>query len=210
MRSRMSSTFAAAALLGAAACSDAPTPTQSAAPGPQLLLLGASDTLVVRFTYDPAVGGTYKIGDHKLVMPAYSVCDPAVSTYGPTEWDRPCTPLAAPLGITAKTWLNGDGHPQIDFSPSLRFVPTDNSNKWVQLFFTDRDASDAARAAQLHVLWAAAPGLPGIDETLLDPTLKLSVNSGSGMIWRRIKHFTGYLVVSRTEPTDGATADVLQ
>ncbi len=204
MRYRMHSTLAAAALLGVtAACSDAPTPTQSAQFGPQLLLLGAGDTLVSRFTYNPAVGGTYHLGDHKLSMPAGSVCDPAISTYGPTEWDQPCVALTSPLQITAKSWLNADGHPQIDFSPSLRFVPSDNSNQWVKLFFTDRYASDASRASQLHILWAAAPGLPGIDETLLDPSLKVSVNSGSGMVWRRIKHFSGFFVAAgRTESAE--------
>ena len=63
MRYRMYSPLAVAALLGVAACSDAPTPTQSAQPGPQLLLIGAGDTLVTHFTYDPASGGSYKIGD---------------------------------------------------------------------------------------------------------------------------------------------------
>ena len=195
MRYRMHTRIAAAALLGAAAaCSDAPTPTQSAVPGPQLLLLGGADTLVTAFTYQPASGGTFHIGDHKIEMPAYSVCDPAVSTYGPTEWDQPCTALASPIVITAKSWLNADGHPQIDFSPSLRFVPTDDSKRVVKLFFRDRHASDALLASRLNIYWSAGPGLPGVDEGLLDPSLKVFVNTSAGMVWRRIKHFSGFLV----------------
>ena len=203
MRYRMHTRIAAAALLGAAAaCSDAPPPTQSAVQGPQLLLLGGADTLVTAFTYQPASGGTFHIGDHKIEMPAYSVCDPAVSTYGPTEWDQPCTALASPIVITAKSWLNADGHPQIDFSPSLRFVPASDNKGWVQLFFRDRAASDAMLAASLNILWSAAPGVPGVNEALLDPSLNVQVNSSAGMVWRRIKHFSGDLVALRTEPSE--------
>ena len=178
-----------------AACSDAPT-SPSPAARPSFLLIGAADTLVTRFTFDPAVGGTFKIGDHKLVMPAGSVCDPALSMYGPTEWDRPCVALAAPIEITAKSWQNSNGHPQIDFSPSLRFVPATSNAQWVQLFFRDRSASDAALASQLSIFWSAGPGMPGVDETLTDPTLKVQINTSAGMVWRRIKHFTGYLVTT--------------
>ena len=204
MRYRVHTRTVAAALLGAvAACSDTPTPTQSAMHGPQLLLLGAGDTLVTRFTYQPASGGTYHIGDHKLVMPAYSVCDPAVSTYGPTEWDKPCQALTSPLVITAKSWLNADGHPQIEFSPDLRFVPAADKEGWVQLFFRDKDASNAMLAGSLNILWSAAPGAPGVNETLLDPSLRVHVNSSAGMVWRRIKHFCGYMVSSsRTEAAE--------
>ncbi len=209
MRYRMYATLAAAALFGVAACSDAPTPTQSAQLGPQLLLIGAGDTLVTSFSYDPASGGTYKIGDHKLVMPAGSVCDPAASTYGPTEWDQPCAALAAPLEITAKSWLNADGHPQIDFSPSLRFVPSADNKGWVQLFFRDRSASDATLASKLHILWSLGPGLPGVDETLTDPSLKVQVNTSAGVVWRRIKHFTGYFATAGKEETGDSTAVVV-
>ena len=199
MRYRMYSQLAAAALLGvAAACSDAPTPTQSAHPGPQLLLLGAGDTLVTRFTYNPAVGGTYHIGDHKISMPAGSVCDPARSTYGPTEWDKACVALASPIEITAKSWLNADGHPQIDFSPSLRFAP----EQTVKLYFRDKDASNTLLSSKLTILWSAGPGLPGIDESILDPSLKPKVLPEAGLVMRRIKHFSGYLVATRTATSE--------
>ena len=31
-------------------------------------------------------------GNHKLVFPANSICSLGTSSYGPSEWDKPCVP----------------------------------------------------------------------------------------------------------------------
>ena len=63
-------------------------------------------------------------GKSILYFPANSVCDPARSTYGATEWDKDCTTLddGQSVKIRAVLALTSDGL-AIDFSPALRFSP---------------------------------------------------------------------------------------
>jgi hypothetical protein len=53
------------------------------------------------FTVSPS-GGVYFAGNHAVVFPAGSICDPATSTYGPGEWDAPCSALSQPITISAQ------------------------------------------------------------------------------------------------------------
>jgi hypothetical protein len=46
----------------------------------------------------------------------------------------------------------------------------------------------------LNILWSPAIGVPGIDESLEDPSLRTYVLGGYA--YRRIKHFSGYNVTS--------------
>jgi hypothetical protein len=46
------------------------------------------------------------------------------------------------------------------------------------------------------ILWSPAIGVPGIDESLLDETLKTKWDKKRGGVYRRIEHFSGYNVWS--------------
>src|SRR5947209_627127 len=93
-----------------AACSDAPV----APNGPMVSLPRAStdaaastatDTTVRNFTLSPGHQTTFVlIGEHKVVIPADVVCDPATTTYGPTEWEMPCTTITSSVTVTARAW----------------------------------------------------------------------------------------------------------
>src|SRR5207237_4821382 len=76
------------------------------------------------------------IGEHKAVIPADVVCDPATTTYGPTEWEMPCTTITSSVTVTARAWRDPLGHPHISFSPDLRFLPDDNNP--VTLYLLDK------------------------------------------------------------------------
>ncbi len=156
-----------------------------------------------KFTVDPSKNETFVyMGEHKIVFPAYSICDPATSSYGPSEWDAPCEPLTQPLTIRADT-MTVNGHPHIRFSPDLRFVPSADSKHWVMLYLKDKAAADPSAAGSLSIVWAAPDGT-FVDETLSDPTLATQVQGSSSLVYRRVKHFSGYLVLTRTEmPADG-------
>src|SRR5437868_4642731 len=85
-------------------------------------------TPVTSFTVPQTGGAAWALvaGQHRLIFGdgVGSICDPATSSYGPTEWDKPCTPATRPITITAKVWRTALGRVQVDFSPALRFVPT--------------------------------------------------------------------------------------
>src|ERR687884_341265 len=130
------------ALVGAIwACTDSPvSPTKSSAvrppagaPGKALLDVivdsVAPDSLSADFTVTPT-GGTFVLGAHAVVFPDHAICDPATSGYGPDTWDQPCTPLEEPIQIHAEV-RNELGRTWVDFTPELRFVPTDDPNHYV-------------------------------------------------------------------------------
>jgi hypothetical protein len=178
------------------ASSSAPAQMMMAPEGaPRLSLLGtALGNGDVDFTVT-AAGGVFLIGNHAVVFPARSICDPAKSSYGPATWDSPCEPLSAPLKIhatirTAKlgTW--------VDFSPSLRFVPSNDSKKWVWMYMSTPSVIGARDLSKSAILFAPAIGAAGIDESPSDPTLRTYVDTWGGMSTRRIKHFTGYMTSS--------------
>ena len=176
--------------VAAVACRDmgvgpqtSPTPPTTPA-----LLLGAGGTSTTTFTVDPKVAGTYAIaGGHKITFPPDAICDPATSGYGPALWDAPCTPTAAKVTITAASWTDLLGRPQVDFSPRLRFNPATT----VTLYLYDR------RATALSKILFCADGLTGagcLDESLTDLSLVTHLDLSAHLVSRRIKHFSGYNV----------------
>ena len=202
---------ALSALILIAACSEPTPPSAQASAGTAALsrTTMVGDTTVTVFTYDYLLGTTEALGVHKIVMPAMSVCEPLTSSYGVGTWDLPCTVASRNLTITAKAWTTAGGRARVDFEPALRFAPTDDSKRFVKLFFKDKDATDAALAEQLHIDWVPFVGAPPVDEQAIDPTLRTQVSVNAGMVWRRVKHFSGYMVASgrSTELTVDASLD---
>jgi hypothetical protein len=171
----------------------------TAAEGPHRTLFGlASDTIRTSFTYVPALGATLWAGPHRLVVPAYGVCDPATSGYGPGTWDRACAALTTTTTFTVKAWTDADGHPRLRVSPDVRFVPT----KVVTLSFYDRAAAEDPNAA---FVWCPGTGGACVDESRADASLRLQRDLSRTYVYGRIKHFSGYNVVvdrSGDDPTD--------
>lgn len=147
------------------------------------------DTAFTVFVINPAVTATYRIDRiHELAVRARGVCD-LTSSYGPSYWDDPCTPARRPVIVTARTWKDDAGHPRIDFSPELRFVPGDDDRPAAVLHIRDRAAANDSTST---ILYCGPWGC--IDEALSDPTLATRRDGPRGSLSRRIKHFSGYEV----------------
>jgi hypothetical protein len=152
---------------------------------PQLSLSrGQSNNADVDFTVTPS-GGVFFLGRNAIVFPAHAICDPATSSYGAGTWDDACTPLTTPLKIhatvrtaTAGTW--------VDFKPSIRFVPSDDSHKWVYMYMSSKNA----------ILFAPSLGAQGVDDASADATVQTYRDSRNNVTLRRVKHFTGYMTSS--------------
>lgn len=158
----------------------------------------AADSSSADFTVTPT-GGTFVIGPHAIHFPANSICDPATSSYGVTEWDEPCEPATSNIEIHAEV-RHIDGYDYVDFTPSLRFVPSQNPSAYVWMLMKTSAATNAdIRTA--GILWAPALGAQGINETASDSTLRTYVYPAGGVVFRRIKHFSGYTVSDG--PTEG-------
>jgi hypothetical protein len=213
MRSTRKFTSPLLCLLVAAACSDgvvspaakpieapalaAPAPIRLAPTGrPTLALVGGlPDSTSVDFYVGPN-GGVFFTGNHAVVFPSQSICDPATSSYGPSTWDLPCVPLQTTLKVHAEV-RRANGQTWIDFTPSLRFVPSTSSSRWVWMLMYTPDAVGATNdLSRFNILWAKSIGGATVDETSDDSSLRTYVDTFSGISVRRIKHFSGYTYTS--------------
>jgi len=183
-----------------AACSDNTMAPKASAPastvrpisgGGSSAELTSWDTTRFYITIDPSQQTVYQLGaGNTIVFPAGSLCDPN-SSYGVTEWDKPCAVATAAITINVKAWLDANGKPRVDFDRHVRFVPTNVATQWVNLTFTDMEAS---RNSIFGIYYCPTVGQACIDESKTDPTLVTIQNPATGQVTRRLKHFSGYVV----------------
>jgi hypothetical protein len=162
--------------------------------------LSSSDTLTFSITIDPWRNTYYDLGSgNSITFPAGSVCDPNKSSYGAGEWDKPCIALTRPLTITVLAWQDRYGHPRVDFSPHVRFVPSSDSRQWVKITFSDLQAS---LDFTFNILYCPTTSSSCKDESKTDPTLVTYRDPITHKLTRRIKHFSGYNVAAGDDGSD--------
>lgn len=148
---------------------------------------------VTTLTVNPRGSNTYVIGVHKLFIPANTVCDPATSSYGPGTWDDPCTLAADKFTVMATSWTDSLGHPYLAFQPALRFRPSAKGS--VTLYMMDKKAV-ADPTAKIVYCSEDALASSCVDESAADPSLATHTDATNGFLWRILKHFSGYNIVS--------------
>ena len=172
----------------------APAPISSAPSArPSLALIGGLPDSAASDFYVGPNGGVFFAGNHAVVIPAQAVCDPATSSYGPSTWDDPCLPLQSQLRVHAEV-RRKNGLTWVDFTPSLRFVPSTSPSRWAWIvMYTPNAIGATENLSAFNILWANSIGGTPVDETPTDATLRTYVDTFSGVSIRRIKHFSGYL-----------------
>ena len=153
--------------------------------GAQRALVGVSDGTYT-FEIDPSEAQSLQFGASHLDIPANAVCDLASSSYGAGTWNDACAPQTEPFTITAVVKDAATDHPSVEFEPALRFNPASNVNLY--LYVTDQATLDATRVMK----YCNASGC--VDEALTDPDLRSNVDVENKVVFRRIKHFSGYVV----------------
>ena len=185
----------------------------SAAASPSLSAGGVNQnrTLLGTIELSPN-GGTYHVGDFDIVMPAGAVCDPATTRYGVGHWDDDCSPAVS--GVTVNVVAKKQGNRvSVDFQPDLRFRP---SAGWVVIqtnAYSDLLTSPAVRRLStksaffenFSIQYAPTGGGRQINEfrSSGDPSLLTHLDLRTGLVWRRVKHFSGYIVSigAKCDPT---------
>ena len=145
------------------------------------------------FTVMPRKDQTLLLGANMLHLPANSICDLNSSGYGAGHWDDPCTPEKRTVTITAVVRNAASQHPSIEFYPAMRFNPKTD----VSLYFYVPNKAD-----QVKSLWLVKycnDAKVCVDESLADPTVQTYFDASSNIVFRRIKHFSGYLVNYATD-----------
>lgn len=207
-----------AAVLAVTSCSvDGPVvpaapPSIAGSPVLRALAVAQSVDLVI-----PAEGGTINIlGAYTLNVPAGAVCDPnAADTqegYAAQAWDSDCTPANRDIAIRATLkWSNGTLY--ADFQPALRFVPSKTVTLGTSLlaptvqYYNSLGITQGWSIGYTHGIEQAAEL-----DALQDPSLRTIVVGSTGKVFRRIKHFSGYLTTlgnGTYVPCDPAAGDPL-
>ena len=193
-------TGAALVILSASCSTDrtvSPHGVPSIAGNPALKSLVVAQTVNLTI---PAAGGSLAILDvYNLEVPAGAVCDPdAADTqtgYANAVWDSSCTPANRDIDITA-TVKAVNGKLYVDFAPSLRFVPTKrvllstNVLAPVVQYFSENEQNLGFEFPFSRTIEGES-----VPDALTDPSLRTVVVGGTGKVYRRVKHFTGYMIV---------------
>jgi len=153
----------------------------------QKALVGVSDG-TYSFVIDPSQPQALSLGASHLDIPANAVCDLATSSYGVAHWNEDCTPQTDTFTVTAVVRNAATDHPSVDFEPALRFNPNQNVNLY--LYVTDQATLDASRI----VKYCNATGC--VDESISDPSVASSVDLENRVVFRRIKHFSGFIILN--------------
>ena len=147
------------------------------------------------FTIDPRRDQALVLGANYLYIPANAVCDISGSSYGVGHWDESCAAQRGKLTITATVRGASSAHPSIDFSPAMRFSPDTKVELYIYVPRAER------RLTNSWVMNYCNDQQVCVDESLTDPSLATQTDRTNAIVFRRIKHFSGYIVTSLTDDT---------
>ncbi len=165
----------------------------------QRALVGVVDG-TYHFTVDPSQSQTLQLGASGLYIPANAICELGTSSYGMGTWNDACAPQTAPMTITAVVRNAATDHPSVEFQPALRFSP--DKQVWLYMAVTNQATLDATK-----VLYYCNE-TSCMDESQTDADLKSYVDTKNFMVFRRIKHFSGYVVAEFSAGPLSLSADV--
>lgn len=207
----------AVALLAACSAADqavAPAARHTARPAgaPSLDVITnsvATDSLSADVTVTPS-GGMFVLGSNAVYFPDHAICDPETSSYGPGHWDDPCEPLDRPINFHAEVRSNEAGQTWIDFTPAVRFVPTDDPNHTVWMLMKAGTDVTLDNYGKFGMQWMPN-GSPDevVNEASTDAALKTYVDIDRDVVFRRVKHFSGYIVFTAMRSEMDSLDDII-
>lgn len=166
----------------------------------------------ITFTFSQAAGST-QLGEFTLTWEANSVCERDNSGYGWEFFRKACQSENEDIEMTAKVWTEA-GRTYVDFYPDIRFSPDKN----VTLSVT-RDEIIGRRLnkklmLKYNIYYTHRIGDTRyfIDEAWFDPEQRTHFDTNTGLVWREIRHFSGFVIrtgYDETTPVDplGLTRD---
>ena len=153
-----------------------------------------------------SAGGTYSIGNglFTIKIPSNAVCDPALSTYGDGTWDSPCTTLVSgqSLSVTVTYGFTSANVPLLDISPGIRFNPNSVVTLGTMAYASSIVANATYYASNQQALhyfgmyYTPDLGSTAYTDAGNDNSLITHVNISTGLVWRRVKHFSGYSILT--------------
>lgn len=155
-------------------------------------LVGISDGTYT-FDVDPSRNQALVLGANYLSLPANAICEISTSNYGPAHWDEACSPERNRVTITAVVKQAKSAHPSIDFYPAMRFSPSANVSLYMYVPPSER------KGHKDFVMKYCNDQQVCVDESLTDRSLVTQTDRSNKVVFRRIKHFSGYIVAFATD-----------
>ncbi len=201
----LASVLVVAATFGLAACSESPlassaepvSPLAAPAIASANLTYASGVTVTAASTIngvsyytaivDPRANVRFGGDDNMVTIPAYSICNPATTAYGPAYWNAPCNVATAPLTFQVKSWTDAAGNSRVEFKPDVRFSPT----KVVGLYLK---SPLGAVSTKTSINWCRTGAVSCINEAHADASLITQRDATSGFDYRREKHYRGYML----------------
>ena len=153
-------------------------------------LIGVADgTYTV--TFDPSRDQSIPLGPNSIDIPANAVCNLLTSGYGAAYWNASCSPQKLPVTLVITIKNASTPHPSLEFYPAMRFNPTKN----VQLFMYAPKVNK--NDAKNWLMYYCPDKGKCVDESLTDDALATYIDHSEKMLFRRVKHFSGYTVAER-------------
>ena len=157
-------------------------------------LIGVADG-TYSMTLDPTKDQSFLLGPNRLDIPANAVCNLLTSGYGAAYWSQSCTPEQQPLTLTVVIKDASSLHPSMNFFPAMRFNPDKN----VQLFIYAPNVSKTD--AKNWLMYYCPDSSKCVDESLTDSDLLTQIDYSADVVFRRVKHFSGYMVAEFSDST---------
>ena len=156
----------------------------------------SGDTVIQSFMVNVETGSLINFGGssgHIVAIPANSICDPATTSYGPTEWLKPCEIAEDSINFEVRSWTDSLGVPHAKFSPDVRFSP--NSTQSAALYLQD------AALKSYSTVFIPYCNVTNVcvkeEDTDAALTTYASPLSGGGYwVFRKLRHFSGYNVTA--------------
>ena len=157
-------------------------------------LYGVSDG-TYQVTFEPGKDNSFSLGANRIDIPANSVCKLVGSGYGAMYWNQPCSPEQNDVKMIVVISGARSANSRVDFYPAMRFNPRTS----VRLFMYVPNAT-MADATNWVMKYCNALSLC-IDESKNDRDLQSYVDRSNNVVFRRIKHFSGYVVAENSDST---------
>lgn len=139
-------------------------------------------------------GNVVRLGEFTLSFDPDAVCA-LDSGYGEGFWRQDCAPIGRDFEVTAKLFI-ADGRNYVEFSPDIRFNPDRNVTVGVMRPEIVGAHLNKKQQRQYDVWYTKRIGNSRlfVDESWRDPALRTHFNTSTGLVWRRIEHFSGYVI----------------
>ncbi len=101
------------------------------------------------------------------------------------------------ITVRAKYGSSNNAGPAIDFSPALRFNPTKTVTLTTAAYasvISSHFSSHRELLRNFGIYYTPDLGMAGATDAAFDQTLRTYISLSTGLVWRRVKHFSGYSI----------------